>query len=989
MKRNIIAAALATLITSVNALGVTPKLVKNADMAKCQHWVDSVYNSLTLKQRVAQLVFPKMVPTYGEKTRAALRRLVETNNVGGLLFTEGNIDQYVEMTNYTQSIAQTPVLMTFDGEWGLSMRISDTPRFPHNMGLGAIRNEKLIYEYGAEMARECRAMGVHVNCAPDADVNSNPANPVIGYRSFGEDPARVARMVNAYSHGLEDGNVQSVAKHFPGHGDTSADSHKALPVVNRSMADLKKVELVPFKSYIDEGLSGIMVGHISIPAIDKSGTPTSLSSKCYKLLRNDMKFEGLVYTDALGMKGASSIKGKNPTIEALKAGADVLLCPPNPVDDINAIVTAVKSKKISEKVIEDRCKRILTYKYLLGLNTPKTVGAKSMSTVLNSPRAEVVNRHLSAAIQTVLINQDNTLPIKDVSSKSIAVVNIGVEDGAAFTKLARRYSDVDVYNTANGEISSKTLAQIKKHKTVIAAVYNDKASSQTALSKLAGHDNLIATFFINPYKMKKFSASIAKVKALLLSYDDTPYIREYAAQALFGGIDVDGYLPVNLEGIAKIGTGFKLRKNRLGYSSPMSEDMNPQLTDRIDSLVNKAMNDGAFPGCQVLVAKDGNVVLDRAYGLLTANGDSVSEFTLYDLASVSKAIGTLPGVMKAVDNKLIDINEKASTYIPGLRDGAKQDITVKELLFHESGMPASLNMFNTMVDTASYTAPLITRKSDAVHTIKIQENAYGHKGGRLRTDITSTTKKPGFEIEAARGIMVGRETYDTIMRRIYEIPLRRDKSYNYSCLNFCLLMDAEQRVTGIDHQTWCSTNFWEPLGAWSLCYRPTGRFDLKDIAPTEKDTYLRRQTVHGYVHDETAAFSGGVQGNAGLFGDANDLAKMCQMWLNGGTYGGERLLSEKTIKLFTTTKSPTCRRGLGFDKPDTENLKNSPTCDEASASVYGHLGFTGTVFWVDPDKNLIFVFLTNRVNPSRDNKAFSQSSIRPALFSEVYKSLDK
>jgi CubicO group peptidase (beta-lactamase class C family) len=359
------------------------------------------------------------------------------------------------------------------------------------------------------------------------------------------------------------------------------------------------------------------------------------------------------------------------------------------------------------------------------------------------------------------------------------------------------------------------------------------------------------------------------------------------------------------------------------------------------------------------------------------------------VASVSKATGTLPGVMLAYDKGLFSLDDFASKHIPGLRETDKDSITIQQLLYHESGMPASLNMFNLMMDSTTYEGKLITRRKDAEHTIKIENRAYGHKDAKLRKDITSYTHSEKFNIEASKGLYVSQETFDTIMANIYNAKLRPTNKYNYSCLNFCLLMDMEQRVTGVPHNDWVEKNIYAPLGAYHTMYRPLSKWGLSVVAPTENDTYLRRQTVHGYVHDETANFSGGVQGNAGLFSNANDLAKLCQMWLNGGKYGGQQILSPETVKLFTTSKSPTCRRGLGFDKPDMSNPDNSPTTELATASTFGHLGFTGTVFWVDPENELIFIFLCNRVVPTRNNKAFSELNIRPALFEMVYQEMNK
>nr|WP_289686903.1 serine hydrolase [Muribaculum intestinale] len=397
---------------------------------------------------------------------------------------------------------------------------------------------------------------------------------------------------------------------------------------------------------------------------------------------------------------------------------------------------------------------------------------------------------------------------------------------------------------------------------------------------------------------------------------------------------------------------------------------------------------GAFPGGVLLVAKDGDIVLEKAYGY-TDSGHTrrvSADSTLYDLASVSKIAGTLPGVMKAADEKLLDISAPASRYIPGLRQPDKKDITLRRMLFHESGFPAGIVSAAVVTDTASYTGRLVSARPTRDNTIKIARRAYANRTARLRSDITSHAASPSTPWQIAPSLWVGPATRDTLMNRIYNVKLR-DNSYRYSDLNFALLMDAEQRATGVPHEQWVDREIFAPLGAWRTTYRPLQRFKPSEIAATEHDRWLRKATLRGYVHDELATYSGGVQGNAGLFSTAGDLAKLAQMWLNGGTYGGERLISAPTVSEFITARSDISRRGLGFDAPDTKNPDSSPTAPEAHPSTIGHLGFTGTCMWIDPSRNLIFIFLANRINPSRDNSAWTDLDIRPALFSAILSSL--
>lgn len=962
-------------------------VMKAAQSPEARAWADSVYATLTERQRVAQLMCPKVVTTRGANTLAQVRSLVKNEGVGALLFTEGTAAEHAEAINLAQELARVPVLITADGEWGPAMRVSDIASFPRNMALGAISNDSLIYDYGRETARQCLALGMTVNFAPVADVNSNPRNPVIGSRAFGDDPDNVTRKVCAYSRGLEDGGMQSVAKHFPGHGDTESDSHKTLPFVGRSMEELEQVELVPFRGYVNSGLSGVMVGHISVPAIDKSGIATSLSPKTYDLLRKKLGFQGLIYTDAMGMKGAADPKGRNNALMALRAGADVIECS-NAHTDIAAIMAALKSGKLKRSVIEDRCKRVLAYKYALGLTRPYTVDAGQARAIGNDATADAVNRNLVAASMTCLVNRDNLLPLRDLDERSIAVVCLGKPADNAFPAYCRRYARCTVFNAPNGALTAAQLKQIKKYNTVIIGAFNHKAATKTAFDTLAKLPGAVGVLFNGPLRDTSFLSPSTKCQAVIEAYDNTALAGEYAAQAVFGGIRTDGRTPVAIPGIAESGDGIVLPKTRLGYTTPAARGYGAWLTDSIDSICNDIIARGGTPGIQVVVAKGNDIIVDGAYGKLDKNGPEVNNETMYDLASVSKALGTLPGIMMAVDSGYMDIDTPISQYIPGMRRDDKKDLLIKEFLFHETGMPPAISPYDIVFDTTTFKGRLITPKKDADHPTWIMPDAWGHKDAKLRKDLVSTVRTETFDRPIARGMWGSQATTDTLMNIIYGQKLRANKNYRYSCLNFCLLKDAEERATGVPHDKWADTRLWEPLGAWSITYNPADNgFDVSNIAPTEVDTYLRRQHLQGYVHDETAAFLGGVSGNAGLFANAGDLAKICRMWLNGGTYGGDTLMSPGVVKLFTTTKSPTCHRGLGFDKPNTERPEWSSTIEEAGPQVYGHTGYTGPVFWVDPKNDIIFIFLTNRVNPTRDSKIFNASGVRGKLFRQVLRAL--
>ena len=990
VRRMTFMAAMLVAAASMIAAGRQPKIFNGVDAAAMNHWVDTTMARLSLDEKIAQLMVMHLTPSTQPGTLDAVKATVEKYKVGGLLFSSGDIISQAKICNEAQELSAIPLLVTADAEWGLSMRLKDAPVFPKNMILGAIDDDRLLYEYGREMARECRAIGVHVNFAPVLDVNDNPDNPAIGLRSFGENPDAVARHGIAFARGLEDNGVLTVAKHFPGHGNPSTDSHKMLPTVNKTRSELKMCELLPFRQYIDAGLSGIMVGHLYVPAIDNQRVPSSMSqAHVAGLLHNELGFEGLTFTDGLGMRGADMEESN--CVSALLAGNDILLSPRNIPTDIVAIRNAVERGRISEATINERCAKVLRFKYALGLTGRQAIDIDRVEQQINSPEATKVVRRLWAGAITVLKNGHKLLPLTRLERHKVAVVSIGSDEGTEtmFQSRCAMYAATHRFSYRSGESVRQLSSKLNDFDVVILAAHSDNAECREVMAQLTKkHGNATSVIFTSPYKLKNYATVVKKSRSVVLAYDNNSVAQDYAAQTIFGGNAARGLMPVTVKGVAKAGDGVKFNATRLGYSIPEEVSMSSSLITRIDSIVAHAIEKKAFPGCQVLVARHGTVVCNRSYGTTDWKSRTpVDVNTLYDLASVSKATGTLPGIMKLYDRGMIEIDDEASKYIPQLRNGDKSDITLRQLLYHETGIPASLNMYDAMIDKNSFTGDLFRSRRDATHSIKVGPQQWGNRKACLRTDITSPKPTKDMPIEAAGGIYVGRCTYDSIMNRIYNARLRPRKDYLYSCLNFCLLMNVEENLTHTAHNEWVEKNFFAPLGAWHTMYRPLERFSRTQIAPTEHDTFLRRQIVRGHVHDETCAFSGGVQGNAGLFSNANDLAKLCQMWLNGGTYGGDRYLKQATVDTFCKEKSPNSRRGLGFDKPNKDDEAHSPTCREATAATFGHLGFTGTVFWVDPDNDMIFIFLCNRVSPTRHNAAFDAINIRPLLYSTVYQSL--
>lgn len=959
--------------------------VPRAENNEAEAWADSVMATLTPHERVCQLVVSRIDATESAESLNSMQQAIKRNSLGGILLGKGTLRSYAKQVNAAQEVAKVPLLITLDGEWGLAMRVTDAPRFPYAMALGAITDTTLLYDYGRELGRECRAIGINVDFAPVLDVNSNPDNPVIGFRSFGEDAERVAQLGVAFSQGMESQGVMAVAKHFPGHGDTNADSHKTLPKVTHSRTMLENIDLLPFRRFIAANLGGVMVGHLNVPALDASGTPASLSQPITgKLLKEEMGFKGLVFTDALGMKGAAGGK-MNICVAALKAGADVLLSPASPAADIKAVEDAVARGELTQKMIDERCHKMLKYKYLLGCNKFKPIDVASIEKVMHSEWATDINQRLSDGSVVCTRNRENLLPVRDLAHRKVAVAVIGSKADCTFATYCKKYAPCTVV-AINDAPTRTQLSQLEEADVVVAAVTTDTRWARDAMSKICDIPNSVGAFMLNPYKLTPFASSIKRLDAVLMAFDNIPSMQRAMAEAVFGGIDVTGRCPVNVNGVMQCGEGLDLPKCRLSYASPLSVGFAPGLEADIDAIIKADIAAKAMSGCQILVAKDGRIVFEKGYGNIDFGADAapVTTETLFDLASVTKTNATLAGLMKAYDEGLFELDDRIGNHIPEIDSMKKGDITVRELLFHESGMPAVINIYKLALDRKTYSGSVVTQEADGEHNVKMGSNEYGSATARLRKDIYSSTydaKK--FPYAVAKDIYVSDDGVDEVTDAVHHANLHA-KNYTYSCLNFVLLRELQENLTGVELDQWIDTEIYAPLGAWHTLYQPLSRFSLNDIAATERDKMLRRQHVHGYVHDEMAAFSGGVQGNAGLFSTAGDIAKLCQMWLSGGAYGGERILSEETTRLFTTTHSKSGRRGLGFDMLRHNSSLSSPA---ASTNTYGHTGFTGTCYWVDPDRNLIFVFLSNRVNPSRDNSAWSRTNPRGTVLRKLYSKL--
>ena len=990
MKRSITVAILFLLLTGSFAFTQKlPNLYQEVNQREMNLWVDSVFDTMTLDERIGQLIVLKADP--GASYREYVLRCIKEYKIGGILFSGGALSDQAENTNVYQKASRVPLWITFDGEWGLSMRLNNTPRFPRNMMLGAITNNELIRMYGAEVGRECRELGVHVNFAPVLDVNDNPGNPVIGTRSFGENQQAVSEKGVAYAKGLESQKIISVGKHFPGHGNTAEDSHNTLPVIKHSRTHLDEVELYPFAHFVQEGLSGIMTGHLSVPALDNSpDLASSLSPKIVSgLLKGEMGFSGLAFTDALEMKGATS-NSANACVLALLAGNDVLVCPARIASDFAAVKKSVESGIIKLSTIEDACRKILQYKYITGLNRYKPIETKGLLQRINTDYSDWLIQKLNNEAVTLLKNNDDLIPVQGLEMNRIAVLSIGTSDEPEFCKRINLYGEFDFFRLAANATPTeieRVFRQLKEYSRIITCFHAERMNDLTSLQSLAKEKEVHLCFFTSPYTLRRYTQSIANAQSITLAYENTPEAQNAAAELLMGGIPAKGKLPVTISGLFQYGTGLMTNKVRLSYQKPQEAKMDGKVLTKIDSIVNEGIRNQAFPGCQIVVAKDGVVVYNESFGYFDyARTHPVQNSDVYDLASLTKTLATLPAIMKLTDTKKISLSDKISRFISGLKNTDKQDITIRDALFHESGLPASIPFYQLLIDKSSYSGSLYSSRRNLTFRTLYDTNVYMRTDFKFDSTKVSKTSRPGISRKVAESFYINDDFQQEIFLKIIETPASRNKRYLYSDINFVLLQEVVENCTAQSLDTYLETDFYSKLGAKSTGFLPLRKIDKLMIAPTENDEFLRNQILIGYVHDETAALLNGVSGNAGLFSNAGDLAKLLQMFLNFGEYGGERYLSHETVQMFTQTKSAISRRGLGFDKPDISRPQSSPTGEFAPASTYGHTGFTGTCFWVDPDNQLIYIFLSNRVYPLRTHKRLMEMGIRPQIQDVIYES---
>jgi len=940
-----------------------------------QRWVDSVFQTMDLDRQLGQLMMLRAHSDLGADHIAHVKREIAKYHVGGLCFFQGTPEKQLALTNEYQAMSSLPLMISMDAEWGLGMRLPEqTIGFPKQLALGAIRNNELIYDMGAEIARQLHRMGVNVSFSPVLDVNNNPDNPVINTRSFGEDRYNVTMKGYQYMRGLQENGILASAKHFPGHGDTGTDSHYNLPVIAHDRARLDSLELYPFRALIRYGIGSIMAAHLQIPALDsRPNRPSSLSVPIVRdLLRRELGFTGLVFTDGLEMKGVTNHYGNGEVeAEAILADSDILLLPESTPAAFSAIKRYMSEGKISPADIEKKVRRILLSKYRLGLTRATFPSATNLRGELNSPEAYALKQRLYENAMTLVRDSEQLVPIKKLQRGRVVGVHVGTNMQTPFSQRIDDYTEAlhlnSSYNPSAAE-RTRIVNAVGADDNVIVALYSDGSrflekvpigpNTIALLRALDAKARLTITVFGNPYSL----SGLDGFGTVLMAYSRDDVAQDAAVQALFGANKINGRLPVTASPSAAFNAGLETAATfRMGYATPEAVGIDGnRLAAKVNVLAREAIRKRATPGMVVLVARNGKIIYERGFGHHTySRARNVHPTDIYDLASLTKVCASTISVMKLVEDGKLNLDVPISNYLPEMVGTEVEFLTLRPILAHRAGLRSWVPFY--------------------VETLNAQ--------GKPSSQYYRKQQTGDFMVPVTEKMYMHRVYLDSMWHKIYNNELPNEGQYRYSDLGFYIIAKLIDQVSGLTVDEYAARNFYRPMGLETLVYNPLKKFPRQRIPPTEDDNYFRNQRIQGTVHDMGAAMLGGVSGHAGLFGSARDVATIFQMLLQGGTYGGVQYLRPETVRLFAHRYSGEMRRGLGFDMKQLNGKRKMNLSPFASERAFGHLGFTGIAAWADPVEDLVFVVLSNRTYPSMNNNTFGKLDTRLRLHSACYESI--
>ncbi|WP_236017477.1 glycoside hydrolase family 3 N-terminal domain-containing protein [Roseivirga sp. E12] len=944
------------------------KIYQKIDTQAQEEWVDSTFNSLTPEERIGQLFMVAAYSNRDEKHYKEIDKLITDYNIGGLIFFQGGPYRQAKLNNRYQSKSKIPLAIAMDAEWGIGMRLDSVLDFPRQMTLGAIQDNKWIYEMGKEVANQFHVLNMHINFAPVVDVNVNPNNPVIGYRSFGENKFSVSEKGIAYMKGMQDHGVMANAKHFPGHGDTDTDSHYSLPVIKHSVERMTETELYPFKQLMKDSLMSIMVAHLQVPSYDdRENMPTTLSEKVVTdLLKKELEFSGLVFTDAMNMQGVA--KYYNPgeaDVKALQAGNDIILFPLDVPKAIKQVKKALKKERLDQASIDERVKKILRAKYWFGLNELEMINTTNLTKRINNDYAQLLNRILYQKAITVVDNQDKLLPIIDLGEGTFTSISLGEGDPTEFRRMLDKYAKFNHSTSDSLDVEAfgqDDLVVISYH-GITNSPKNQHGVNDDDLAfieSLQAKTNVIVVALGNAYSLQYFEG----IKNIICTYEDNEITQNLAPQIIFGALKAEGKLPISAGEHFKAGTGIEtLVTSRLSYGMPAEVGMNIDSLRKIDAIIEEAIRDKATPGAQVIVARKGKVVYQKNFGHQTyAEEKPVEDHTIYDVASITKVAATTQVIMKLYEEKRLDINKTLGYYLKDLRGTNKDSLLIRDVLTHQAGLKPYIPFWEKTVDKGELKAEYFSDASGPNHDFRFQED----------------------DLPPALADSVWQWTIDSDLRDLPKKKKRYD--YLYSDLGYTLMYHVISEIIQEPVETYIQREFYGPLGLSRTMYLPLEKGYGKDIAPSEVDDYFRNTIVCGSVHDQNATLMGGIAGHAGLFSSANDLAILMQMNMQMGEYAEKKYFQNWTIPIFTSAQYMENRRGLGWDKPIT-GTDEGPTSKYSSASTFGHTGFTGAAVWADPAEELVFVFLCNRTYPESDNFKLLEDNVRTRIHDLLYESI--
>jgi len=953
------------LLTLFNLCGQNFDPLRTDDYFLQEKWVDSILSSMTIDEKIGQLFMIQAYSNLDSVHENEIKEMIQKYHVGNLIFMQGTPIKQAELTNKYQSFSKVPLMIGFDGEWGLDMRLKNSYRFPWNMSLGAIQDNSLIHKFGEHIGNHARRIGIHVNFAPVVDINTNPLNPIIGNRSFGENKINVTQKAIAFSKGMQSMGVLANAKHFPGHGDTASDSHLKLPVLNFNRQRLDSVELYPYKRVFDAGMASVMTAHLSIPVLESNPKlPTSLSSNVVTdLLKYKLGFLGLIFTDGLNMKGAANYSSSSEiNLAAILAGNDILLIPHDIPETINLFKTSIQTGVLSYERIDESVRKILLAKYKVGLHTYKPIELLNLEKDINTPEDEVLHRELVKNSMTLIKNKKKLLPISDLKKlHKIAYVALGEASHDPFFKELQKYSEIfkvekDNLNQIIDTLEDFDLVIVGFHKSNAHPwkPYQFSNKESVWLHEISRKNKTILSVFASPYSLLNIK-SFNNLESILVAYQNSVIAQKIAAQTIFGAIDAKGVLPVSIKNKFPEGTSISTKNlKRLQYSIPESVGMSSVKLQRIDSVANLVLEKKMSPGLQILVARHGVVVYEKSFGFHTdKKNNSVKSTDVYDVASLTKILASLPMMMKAEEDKKIKLSSTVKSILPAFKNSNKDTLTVLEILSHYGRLKAWIPFYK------------LTQDSITKNNLK---------------EFYSQTRSKRFSIKVAENLYLNNSYKDSIYKFIRDSEQRIEAGYKYSDLGYYLFKEVLEKKYKRSLDDLVQEQFYKPLGANRMTYLPLNKLDKSSIVPSEKDTYYRNQLLHGYVHDMGAAMLGGVAGHAGLFANANDVAKMMQLYLQKGYYGGKRYFKKETFDKFNKRyySEKKVRRGLGFDKPQLDP-EIKATCGCVSDESFGHSGFTGTYTWADPESEILYVFLSNRVFPTMENYGLVDEDIRTKI----------